>query len=103
MAAELHGKCVELFRDMLPFVRRVAVLLNAEDPFWKQIQEQVRLAGRNAGIEIAPSVMVRGSNEIDAAFTAVLTSQGNVWWCPVQVPGQLSRRGLAAPVTSAVY
>jgi putative tryptophan/tyrosine transport system substrate-binding protein len=38
MAAELHGKCVELFRDMLPFVRRVAVLLNAEDPFWKQIQ-----------------------------------------------------------------
>jgi putative tryptophan/tyrosine transport system substrate-binding protein len=27
MAAELHGKCVELFRDMLPSVRRVAVLL----------------------------------------------------------------------------
>jgi putative tryptophan/tyrosine transport system substrate-binding protein len=71
MAAELHGKCVELFRDMLPFVRRVAVLLNAEDPFWKQIQEQVRRAGRNAGIEIAPSVMVRGSNEIDAAFAAM--------------------------------
>src|SRR6266481_7173963 len=38
MAAELHGKCVELFRDMLPSVRRVAVLLNAEDPFSKQIQ-----------------------------------------------------------------
>ena len=32
MAAELHGKCVELFRDMLPSVRRVAVLLNADDP-----------------------------------------------------------------------
>ena len=72
MAAEMHGKCVELFRDMLPLVRRVAVLLNAEDaPFWKQVQEQVRLAGRNAGIEIAPSVMVRGSNEIDAAFATM--------------------------------
>jgi putative tryptophan/tyrosine transport system substrate-binding protein len=71
MTAEMHGKCVELFRDMLPFVRRVAVLLNAEDPFWKQIQGQVQLAGRGAGIEIAPSVMVRGSDEIDAAFAAM--------------------------------
>jgi putative ABC transport system substrate-binding protein len=38
MAAELHGKCVELFRDILPSVRRVAILLNAEDSFWKQIR-----------------------------------------------------------------
>ena len=45
MAAELHGKCVELFRDILASVRRVAVLLNAEDPFWRQIREQVQLAG----------------------------------------------------------
>src|SRR6516164_2233164 len=29
IAAELHGKCVELFRDMLPSVRRVAALGNA--------------------------------------------------------------------------
>ena len=54
MAAELHGKCVELFRDMLPSVRRVAVLLNADDPFWKQVQQQVQLAGRAADIEICP-------------------------------------------------
>jgi putative tryptophan/tyrosine transport system substrate-binding protein len=71
MAAELHGKCVELFRDMLPSVRRVAVLLNAEDPFWKLIQEQVKLAGTATGTEIAASVMVRGPNEIDAAFAAM--------------------------------
>jgi putative tryptophan/tyrosine transport system substrate-binding protein len=71
MAAEMHGKCVELFRDMLPLVRRIAVLLNAEDPFWKLVQGQVQLAGRSAGIEIAPSVMVGGSNEIDAAFAAI--------------------------------
>jgi putative tryptophan/tyrosine transport system substrate-binding protein len=75
MAAALRGKCVELFRDMLPSLHRVAVLLNAEDPFWKQIQEQVQLAGRAAGIEIAPSVMVRGTNEIDAAF-AVMKKEG---------------------------
>jgi putative tryptophan/tyrosine transport system substrate-binding protein len=71
MAAELHGKCVELFRDILPSVRRIGILLNAEDPFWKQIQEQVQLAGRATGIVIAPSVMVREPNEIDAAFAAM--------------------------------
>lgn len=71
MAAELHGKFVELFRDMLPSLRRVALLLNAEDPFWKPIQEQVQLAGRAMGIEIGPLVMVRGPNEIDAAFAAM--------------------------------
>jgi putative ABC transport system substrate-binding protein len=68
MAAELHGKCVELFRDMIPSVRRVAVLLNAEDPFSKLIQEQVQHAGKTTGIEIAPIVKVRGPDEIDAAF-----------------------------------
>jgi ABC-type uncharacterized transport system substrate-binding protein len=34
MAAELHGKCVELFRDLLASLARVALLLNAEDPLW---------------------------------------------------------------------
>jgi putative ABC transport system substrate-binding protein len=92
MAAELHGKCVELFRDMLPSVRRVAVLLNAEDdPFWKEVQEQVRLAGRNTGIEIAPSVMVRGTNEIDAAFAAMKKEGAGA----VVVHGSLSTKNVA--------
>src|ERR1051326_6134791 len=33
MAAEAHGKCVEVFGDMLPSVRKVAALGNASDPF----------------------------------------------------------------------
>jgi putative ABC transport system substrate-binding protein len=33
IAAEMHGKCVELFRDMLPSMRRVGVVGNAADPF----------------------------------------------------------------------
>jgi putative tryptophan/tyrosine transport system substrate-binding protein len=70
MAAELHGKCVELFRDMLPSVRRVAVVGNAADPFSKSVIEHVRLAGKTAGIEIAPEIMVRTQVEIDSAFSA---------------------------------
>jgi hypothetical protein len=91
MAAELHGKCVELFRDMLPSVRRVAVLLNAEDPFWKQVQQQVQLAGRAARIEIAPSVKVRGPNEIDAAFAAMKKDEAGA----VVVHGSLSTKNVA--------
>jgi len=91
MAAELHGKCVELFRDILPSVRRVAVLLNAEDPFWRQIREQVQLAGGATGIEIAPSLMVRGPNEIDAAFATMKKEGAGA----VVVHGSLSTKNVA--------
>jgi putative tryptophan/tyrosine transport system substrate-binding protein len=71
IASELHGKCVELFRDMLPSVRRVAALGNAADPISKLFLEQVQLAGRTTNIEIAPAIMVAGPGEIDAAFAAM--------------------------------
>jgi ABC-type uncharacterized transport system substrate-binding protein len=45
LAPECHGKCVELFRDMLPAARRVAALGNAIDPFSKPFLDQVLLAG----------------------------------------------------------
>jgi putative ABC transport system substrate-binding protein len=71
MGAEMHGKCVELFRDILLPLRRVGVLLNAGDPFSKQILEQVQLAGRTTGTEISAPAMVRGADEIDAAFAGM--------------------------------
>jgi putative ABC transport system substrate-binding protein len=91
MAAELHGKCVELFRDILPSVRRIAVLLNAEDSFWKQIREQVQLAGRASGIEIAPSLMVRRPSEIDVAFATMKKEGAGA----VVVHGSLSTKDVA--------
>jgi hypothetical protein len=53
MAAETHSKCVELFRDMLPSARRVAVIANAADPvFAKSFLEQAHLAGSGTGTEL---------------------------------------------------
>jgi putative ABC transport system substrate-binding protein len=75
MAAETAGKSVELLRDMLPSLRRVALLANPVDPFTKSIVEQVQLAGRAAGIQIAPVVMVRGVDEAEAAFAAIAQAQ----------------------------
>ncbi len=71
MGAEMHGKCVELLRDLFPSIRRVALLLNAADPFSKHILAQVQLAGKATGIEIAPTVTVRGIDEVEAAFVAM--------------------------------
>ena len=68
MAAETAGKSVELLRDMLPSLRRVAVLANPADPFTIPFLEQVQLAGRAAAIEIAPIAMARGAGEVEAAF-----------------------------------
>ena len=72
MAAETAGKSVELLRDMLPSLRRVAVLANPADPFTRQLLEQVHLAGRTAGIEIAPVAMARGPDDVEAAFAVMM-------------------------------
>ena len=71
MGSEAAGKCVELFRDMLPSLSRVAVLANPVDPFTRSILEQIQLAGRTTGIEIAPVAMVRALDEVEAAFAAI--------------------------------
>jgi len=71
MAAETAGKSVELFRDMLPSIGRVAALANPADPFTAPFLEQVQLAGRTAGIRIEPVAMARGPEEADAALATI--------------------------------
>jgi len=75
MAAETAGKSVELFRDMLPSLRRVAVLANPVDPFTKSLLEQVHLAGQTGDVEIGPVAIVREPNEVEAAFAAMASKQ----------------------------
>jgi putative ABC transport system substrate-binding protein len=67
LTAELAGKCVELIRDMLPSAHRVAVLVNAPDPFSKPFLEQIRLFGAATGTAIEP-IMIQSPEELDAAF-----------------------------------
>jgi putative ABC transport system substrate-binding protein len=91
LAAEMHGKCVELFRDLFPSVRRVAVLGNAVDPFSKPMLEEIMLAGKTTGVEIAPVVMVRGPAEIDAAFATMKKEGAGA----VVLQGSLASKGAA--------
>jgi len=88
MAAQLHGKCVELLRDMLPAVRRVAILANTSDPVFAKIMlEFAQLAGRSTGVEIQP-VMTK-SDEIEAAFSVI--TNGNADALVVQASLPLKR------------
>jgi ABC-type uncharacterized transport system substrate-binding protein len=75
---------------MLPSAGRIALLGNAADPSWKEILEQVQLAGKIAGIDIAPVMIVR-ADEIDAAF-ARMSSDGAA---AVVVQGSFSTRNVA--------
>src|SRR5438132_6785305 len=61
IAAASNGKSVELFRDMLPSVRRVGVLGHATNPVYaKAMLDEVLRAGGPTGIEIQPVEVIRG-------------------------------------------
>jgi putative tryptophan/tyrosine transport system substrate-binding protein len=78
MASALHGKSVELFRDMLPSVRRVGVLGHATNPvFAKAMLDEVLRAGRPTGTEIQPVVMIHGFDELDNAFATMVRERAD--------------------------
>jgi ABC-type uncharacterized transport system substrate-binding protein len=87
MASALGGKSVELFRDMLPSVRRVGVLGHATNPvFAKAMLDEVLLAGAPTGTEIQPVVMIRGPDEAESAFRTLVRERADA----VVVQGSLA-------------
>ena len=76
MASASNGKSVDLFRDMLPSVRRVGALAHAANPaFAKAMLDEVRLAGAPTGTQIQPIVMVRGADELESAFATFVSER----------------------------
>ena len=68
--AESGSKTLELVRDILPSVRRVAVLANANDPFTKSFLEQIQLGGQTLRLEIQ-IIMIKAADELDPAFATM--------------------------------
>ena len=91
MASALHGKSVELFRDMLPSVRRVGVLGHATNPvFAKAMLDEVLFAGKPTSTEIQPVMMVRGPDEFEGAFATMVRERADA----VVVQGSLAIKPL---------
>ena len=73
MSAASTAKNIELFRDMLPTVKRVGVLVNAANPVYAKVMlDKVLVAGEPTGIEVWPVVRVREPDELESAFTTLM-------------------------------
>jgi putative tryptophan/tyrosine transport system substrate-binding protein len=69
MAPDLGGKRLELLKELLPQLARVAVLWNAANPYSALVFKETQAAGRTLGIEVQ-SLEMRGPGDFDGAFAA---------------------------------
>src|SRR4029453_2936000 len=76
MDAEIGGKRLQLLRDLIPGLTRVAVLASTPgtDPFSGPFVEAPRLAARRAGLRLEP-VLVNGPDEFAGAYAAMAKAE----------------------------
>jgi putative tryptophan/tyrosine transport system substrate-binding protein len=68
--ADLTGKRFELLREVVPNLRRLAVLFNGNNPAYRLEVDMVRAAATPLGLDVL-AVEIRGSDDIAPAFAAV--------------------------------
>jgi len=67
---ELFGKQLELLKETVPKVRRVAILSNPGNPSHALAISDVKVAARSLGVQLQ-LLEARGPNEFDGAFAAM--------------------------------
>jgi ABC-type uncharacterized transport system substrate-binding protein len=75
LGPELEGKRLELLKQAIPGLSRLAVLWNPSNPGIVSYFETVKNAGRALQISLGPVVEVRRSDELDSAFTAIASAR----------------------------
>ena len=63
-------KCLQLFKEAVPGIKRVGVLFNPLNPVWRGYPEVMNDTARALGVELV-RVEARGVAEIDQAFAAM--------------------------------
>jgi putative ABC transport system substrate-binding protein len=74
MSNDASAKLLDLLRELVPHLSRVAVLVSPSSSTYRAIVENVQAAGRNAGIEIA-SVEAQTPLEIENGFVVMARSK----------------------------
>jgi ABC-type uncharacterized transport system substrate-binding protein len=74
MGTDLGGKRLELLKEVLPRLARVAVLWNAANPGPALIFKEIQAAGQALGIEVQ-SLEMRSPDDLDGAFEAARRQQ----------------------------
>lgn len=70
MAAELGGRRLQLLKDIIPSLDRVAVLASTQDAFTRPFLAYLEEAARSGGLQLDP-VAVGGPAEFEAAFATM--------------------------------
>ena len=71
LGPEIEGKRLELLKQAVPELSRLAILWNPSNPGSVSYFETVKNAGRALQISLDPVMEVRRSDELDNAFTAI--------------------------------
>jgi len=74
MSPDLSGKRLEILKEALPTIRRVATLWNPDDPVYALELQRTEAAARALGISLHP-VEVRTRDDFEPAFDAMSKSQ----------------------------
>ncbi|HEU4638753.1 MAG TPA: ABC transporter substrate-binding protein [Candidatus Binatia bacterium] len=74
LTPELAGKRLELLKEVVPKISRVAVIWNSNDPGSELRMRETETAARSWGIKVQ-SVEVRESNDLERAFSAIKIEQ----------------------------
>jgi putative tryptophan/tyrosine transport system substrate-binding protein len=70
MSPDLGGKRLELLKELLPQISRVAVLWNSANPYPAHVFKETESAAQTLGIEVQ-SLEVRGPDDFNKVFEAV--------------------------------
>lgn len=86
-SAEIGGKTVELFRELLPAARRIAVLASETDAFTRPFLAEIGRAAQSLGVEIEPT-LIRPGQPPDATIEGMAARQAQA----LIVQGSLARK-----------
>jgi putative ABC transport system substrate-binding protein len=96
-STDFAGKEVELLRELVPGLRRLAILTNPDSPGMTAETGKVQAAARAAGLEVV-TLPVRRAEEITVAFDE-LSNKADALYC---VPGPLTGTNRVRIVTLAL-
>src|SRR4029450_8325274 len=100
---EIIAKQLELLKETVPKIRRVAILSNPANAYHQLAIREANVAARSLGVHLQ-LLQARGPNEFDGAFAAMakervgallVLSDGIFSSNGIRLPGRAARSGLA--------
>jgi putative tryptophan/tyrosine transport system substrate-binding protein len=76
MTIDVSGKRLELFKEAVPNLSRVAVLADATDPFRDRLVKAYQASGERLGLSMWP-VEIKTPEDIEPAFSKIAQDGGN--------------------------